>query len=420
MNPRIGTIRLRIASLLALVLVASTVVGGPASAVVRPEDRVGGIPLLQASYLAAEAPDLGVPAGVLETSDGMRLWERDADSERAMASTTKIMTAVVVLEAVHDLYEQVRVPERAARVGEAGVGLQPGQRVSVRTLLEAMLVHSGNDAAVALASHVAGSEEAFVAMMNEKAAELDLRHTHFTNPHGLDESGHRTSAGDLAVLARYAMAKPVFREIVAKRAVDVPHPGGPRRFEASNELLDTYPGASGVKTGWTNRAGYCLVASAERDGIELIAVVLGATSEGARFAEARRLLDWGFEHYRHAELISRATTVALVPVADYLDETLPVVVSDAVRMPVFDLAGPIERRLDLPHAIEAPLERGVRVGTLSLIQGERLIAQVPLVAERDVAEPTFFERIAIWFARRWRTLRGEEPMAKGAVLIPAR
>lgn len=395
-----------------VVLSVSLVFASPALAEIRGTDLVGERQVVAAPDMQAVAPDMTTPAAVLATSDGQLLWAREPNAERAMASTTKIMTAIVVLEAVSDLAEMVTVPPEAARVGEADVGLNAGQKLSVRQLLEAMLVHSGNDAATTLAVHVGGSIQGFVDLMNEKALSLNLEHTNFTNPHGLDDPDHHTTAADLAIMAQYAMSKPTFREMVGKRTVDVPAGRTTQRFEASNLLLGAYDGATGVKTGWTNDAGYCLVASAKRGGIELFAVILGTKTENARFVQARRLLDWGFAHYGVREVASAETTTALVAVTDYLDLTVPAVVAETTSTPVFDVLGEVSTRASVADELRAPVARGQRLGTLSVEQGGRLIAQVPIVSAVDVPAPGGWERFKIGVTRLWRRVFGGQLRAQ--------
>lgn len=389
------------------------------SASVKSSDVIGETTIASSPQLSEQSPDMSVPAGVLQTMDGEVLWGRAVDEERAMASTTKIMTAIVVLEAVADLNEKATVPMEATKVGEAGVGLHAGQELTIRQLLEAMLVHSGNDAAITLAVHVSGSEDAFAEAMNAKATELDVRHSRYTNAHGLDEFGHHTSAADLATLARYAMQKPEFREMVGMREVRVPAGDTIKKFDASNKLLGAYEGATGVKTGWTNDAGYCLVASAERNGIGLVAVVLGAKSEDQRFAEAKRLLDWGFQHYRIEQLTSAEETAALVTVSDYLDVTAAAVVAETTSAPLFDLRGDITVSADVVDDVEAPVTKGQRLGTLSVVQGDRLLTQVPIVAANDIAAPTWWEGVKIGATRLWRKLFGGTLQAAPVQVLPA-
>jgi D-alanyl-D-alanine carboxypeptidase (penicillin-binding protein 5/6) len=351
-----------------------------------------------------------MPAGVLRTFDGRTLWERDADAERAMASTTKVMTALVVLDNA-ELTDTVTVSADAAAVGEAEVGLVAGETYTVQQLLEAMLVHSGNDAAFALAEYVAGDETAFVGLMNEKAAQLGLVHTAYTNPHGLDETGHFTSAADLATLSSVAMADPRFAAIVSMPKLEVRAGGVSKSFENSNKLLSSYVGANGIKTRWTNDAGYCLVASAERGTVGFIAVVLGTTTGNERFEQARALLDWGFAHYAETQGASQDATAALVPVSDYLDRTVTAKVAEDAVVPVGDLDGEVVTRVDIVSEADAPVDSGQRLGTLTVVQGERLLAQVPIVAERSVPAPDAWEAIGIWLTRLWRSVFGGDLQA---------
>lgn len=378
----------------------------PAGAVVRDSDLVGDARVSDLpADISAKAPDLGAASGVLVTGDGRVLWAREPDAERAMASTTKIMTAVVAVE--HSpLDEPVTVTEKAIAVGESAARLRPGATYSLRTLLEATLVRSGNDASMAVAEHVGGSVEGFVSMMNEKARELGLEHTAFANPHGLDESGHYTTANDLATLARYAMANPDIRHIVGIKTLTIEGAKGPMEYENSNVLLGTLEGATGVKTGWTSKAGYCLVASAERYDTELYAVVLGTSNENERFQQAGLLLEWGFAHYTEQHLAQTGEVLGTVSVADYLDRSIDAVVGEPAALPVLDLAGDVTRKIDLPDSVDAPVARGDRIGTLSLVQGERLLAQVPIIAIVDVRKPTLPERAWIALVRTWRSVFG--------------
>lgn len=402
-----------------IVLVLLLGLASPAVAAVRDADVLGGAPIASTPALRAVAPDMAVPSAILVTADGHVLWAREADAERAMASTTKIMTALVALEQGRDLAERVTVSGEAVSVGEADVGLRSGQELPFGRLLDAMLVRSGNDAALALAIHIAGSEDAFVALMNDKAAALGLTHTHFSNVHGLDEDGHHTSAADLATLARVAMSNPVIRKAVSAKTVSLPkaNGSGEETFESSNRLLTTFDGANGVKTGWTNDAGYCLVASAARDGVELVAVILGARTENGRFTEAERLLGWGFQHYAMHTLTSVDTTAAHVAVSDYLDVTVPVLVGETTATPVFDVWGDVGFSLDVPSEIEAPVSMGQRIGTLSVTQGNRLLAQVPVIAAHNVPEPTLVERVRIAVVRLWRRLFGGSLQAQPVTIL---
>ncbi len=385
-----------------------------AHAAILDADTIDGIEIgspLAAPVLRSSAPDVGMASGLLVAADGRELWARFPDDRRAMASTTKIMSAIVVMEKA-SLDDRVTVSPAAARVGEAAAGLASGKTYTVRKLLEAMLVKSGNDAAVALAEHVGGSVEGFVAMMNAKAAELDLRSTTFRNPHGLDQEGHLSSAEDLAVLSRHALGLPGFSEIVLLPKTTVPgRRGTVFTLENSNKLVGNYPGVTGVKTGWTNGAGYCVVASAEREGVGLVAVVLGAQSESTRFSYARRLLDWGFEHYVPTRIAQAGEDRGAVPVADYLDVTVPVTPGETLVVPVLDLAGPVAIDVRLNSSVRAPVSKGQRLGIITVTQQSRLLAQIPLVAASGVEAPGAWQRIAIAMTRLWRSVFGGPLMA---------
>ncbi len=237
----------------------------------------------------------------------------DPDAERPMASTTKIMTALVAYDEVRPGQRTI-VSARADGVGEAEIGLVEGESVEVEPLIDALLIRSGNDAAITVAEAVGGSVEGFVDLMNQRAIELGLEHTRFANPHGLDQDGHFSSARDLLLMAVAAMEDPRFAETVATRRMRLPDaPDGSERIaETTNRLLYDYPGAIGVKTGFTFRAGLVLVAAAERGGRRLYAVVMGSEGQGAHFADARRLLDYGFQDLRLVATVTQGVSYRMV------------------------------------------------------------------------------------------------------------
>ena len=263
-----------------------------------------------AGFPVPAPPQVSAESWILyDATYDVTLASHEADAERPMASTTKIMTALVALER-SDPDELVTVSARAAAVGEAEIGLVPGEQFLLRTLLTTMLVRSANDAAVAVAEHVGGDVETFVELMNAKAAELGLEHTHFVNPHGLDAPGHYSSARDLLTMARTAMQNPEFLR---------PAPDGAERVaESTNRLLTSYQGAIGVKTGFTGGAGLVLVAAAEREGRRLYVVVMGSEGPGAHFADASALLDYGFERLGLVPTLMSGE----LPIAEIDDEVL--------------------------------------------------------------------------------------------------
>ena len=253
-----------------------------------------------------QPPPVAARSAVLADLDtGRVLWGTEAEERRRIASITKIMTGLIVIQRT-DPSDVVTVsPEAAAPAGSAGaaeLGLVPGERISIEDLLYALLLQSANDAAVALAEHVAGSVERFVAEMNAEARRLHLDDTRFASPNGLDDAGY-SSGRDLAVLTRTAFHSPLFAEIVGTKFHRIPSPSGPpRMIQNRNVLLWLYSGALGVKTGFTTPAGFCVVAAATRDGLRLVAVVLG--EPGEPFSDAAAVLDYGFASFERRELVA--------------------------------------------------------------------------------------------------------------------
>lgn len=239
-------------------------------------------------------PGLWASSAILvDAESGRVLFDKNAHQKRPIASTTKIVTALVAREQL-GLKDVVTISPEASRVGEQGVGLVAGETLTVEDLLWAVLVLSANDASHALAQYATGSTQSFADLMNKKASRLGAVESHFANPHGLDEPGHYSTAYDLAILGRELMKDPVLAEMVAARSHDIPAPPGqpgPRTLLSHNEILLQYQGANGIKTGYTGKAGWCLVASAARDGKALISVVLNSSH---RADDTKALFDYGF------------------------------------------------------------------------------------------------------------------------------
>jgi D-alanyl-D-alanine carboxypeptidase (penicillin-binding protein 5/6) len=307
------------ARVVTVVVVLAAILADPAGSVLaagRPAVATGpptvaaAAPAVAGSGVVAP-PRVKARAAVLaDESTGQVLFERNATAARAMASTTKVMTALLTLERL-DERRVVVIGAGPPRVGEESLRLHKGERLTVRQLLLGLLVKSANDAGAALAEAVDGSEAAFVRRMNRKAAALRLAATHYVTPYGLDRPGHQTSARDLGRLWEVAMRRADFRSLVATRAARIP--GGPlslRRFVTTNQLLGSYRWTVGGKTGFTNRAGRCLVASASRGGRRLVAVALGSPDA---FADVQAMFEYGFSKFVRVRLAQRGQPVSLAP-----------------------------------------------------------------------------------------------------------
>lgn len=352
------------------------------------------------------SPRLAARSWVLvEARSGAVLASNSVDRVLPMASTTKLMTAYLALRRLD--------PERMVRVGyypadpvESLMGLEAGQRVSVRDLLHGLIMLSGNDSAVALARAVSGNVPAFVGLMNRTAARLGLDSTGFRNPIGLDAPGHLSTASDLARLSLVLMKMPRFRRIAGLREARLTSYRPPVEIVTTNDFLLSYPWATGVKTGATSRAGYLLVSAGRRNGVELIGVVMGADSEASRDAESSRLLDWGFGLYRERAPLRRGEIAVEVPVrlrSDRLGLVPPATARVGLRE-----GQALEVGFDVPAEVEGPIRRGDRLGRADVVVDGRRVRTVPLVASTAVAAPSLVEEA-----------RGtvEENLLPGAILV---
>lgn len=300
------------------------------------------------------------------------------------------MTAYVALKEL-PLGRIVEAAPYEAIYGESLLELRPGQRVSVRDLLYGLILRSGNDAAYDLALAVAGSEAAFVREMNMRAAALGLSDTHYANPIGLDEAGNYSSALDLTALARRLLEEPAFAKIAASRSAELRSLRPPRRIETLNDFLLAEPWATGVKTGHTFGAGYVLVGSGRRDGVELISAVLGTWTESARDGETTELLEYGFSQYRRRVPI-RAGQALAEPSIRYSGGELPLRAARTVAVGV-RRGERLAVRVRAPGEVEGPLRRGAPLGSAIVLVDGRRAAEVPLRAGRAVAEASAFDRV---------------------------
>ena len=349
--------------------------------------------------VALDAPKLKTKSWALIDADtGLYLAGKNPDDRLPIASTTKVMVALVALEEGVDLEEEVIVSKEAERfVGLtfSNVGLIAGERLSVRDLLVATLVPSGTEAVYALAEHLGdGSVERFVQKMNAKASQMGLKNTHFEDPAGLDARGHYSSARDLAAITRAAMEYPVFLEIVdMKEATIKTHTRHIEVFNTNN-LLYTYPEATGVKTGTSPEAGPCLVASAKEGDESYIAVVLDARNEDYRFEAGQVALGYGFESYDRRALVQGGKVYEESPLPYRREQSVGL----AAEEDVLGLAGPgleTERRItekEPPPAARA----GQQLGTVELLVDGQSIGSTPLVTERGYEEASLWQKIKYW------------------------
>ena len=330
-------------------------------------------------------------AVLIERSTKTVLYAKNADKELSPASVTKVMTMLLVCEAIENgsisLDDMVTASARAASMGGSQIWLEEGERMSVAELLKCVAVVSANDCAVALAELLCGSEEAFAARMNRRAGELGLEHTHFANCTGLSSAKpHYTSAYDMAVISAELLRHECIRPYTCLWTDTIRD--GKFALTNTNKLVRFYDGCTGLKTGFTNEAMFCLSASAERDGTEYVAVILHGQSSAERFDAARTLLDYAFANFAVAELLPTEPLPAL-RVEKGKAESVPLAVSGETRR-VLEKAdlGAFRWETELPENLAAPVEAGERVGTLQVYMEDALLAELPLLAAESVARRT--------------------------------
>ena len=365
-------------------------------------------PKALSSVVFEELEPVSLPDGIsaraavlIEASTGRVIASKNADRRMPMASTTKIMTALVAIECC-DIDTVVTVSPDAVGVEGSSIYLFEGERLSLEDLLYAMLLESANDAAAAIAIAVGGSIEGFAEMMNEKAQKLGLMDTHFTNPHGLDDPEHYTTALELAKIASVAMKNEVFRTIVSTRKATVPQNNGEgaRVLFNHNKLLGGYDGAVGIKTGYTKLSGRCLVSAAERDGVELIAVTLSAPND---WNDHKAMLDYGFSLYESRVICGKDEFVHVMPVMSGKDDYVILKNAEALTLTLPKNASLVECTVELPSFIYAPVSENEQIGRLVYSIDGKTIAEVPIVASYSVDgavyKKSIFERLSSLFKR---------------------
>lgn len=343
------------------------------------------LPWLLVREAQADGPPTltAVSAVLIDQASGKVIYEKDMNDEHYPASTTKVLTALLALENM-ELDYKITLPDDYVNVGETNIGLRAGARQTAEELLMATMLYSANDAAQALAIGVAGSEQAFVDMMNQRVAELGLQHTHFANPHGLHSEDHYTSAYDLAMIAREAMDNPDFRRIVTTESFVVRRLNGEENFTVNNRngLLNQFEFADGIKTGYTRQAGNCIVASATKNDMQLIAVLLNSSNI---FDESQTLLEWGFDNSQHTLLVDANTVKASVKVLNGGRSEVEVLTEKPLYSVMrSDEATNVQESLDLPDSIPAPIHRGEVIGSVTYTDDNGYTYSTNLLAAKDV------------------------------------
>ena len=336
----------------------------------------------QPGWAASDFPTVSADAAVLmDVNTGQVLYQKNAFKKRPPASTTKILTALLALEG-GDLSQVVTVSKSAASTGESSIYLQAGENLTLEELIYGALIKSGNDACVAIAEQIAGTEENFVQLMNQKAKQLGALDSNFINCNGLPAEKHYSTAYDLAILTCYALKNPVFSAVVSTKEKVIRGPGWQRHLQNTNRLLDTYALADGVKTGTTNAAGPCLVASATKDNRRLVCVVLHSAD---RYGDSTALLEHGFNDFSYSQVLTKGETIGRIPVIDGLLPDVQAVVRDDLQVVVPNgNSDIIEKKIFLEQGLTAPIKKEQKVGRVDLYVDKVYVASTDIIAVEDV------------------------------------
>ncbi|AZU63215.1 D-alanyl-D-alanine carboxypeptidase family protein [Neobacillus mesonae] len=334
---------------------------------------------------------------LLERDTGKILFEKNSKEELPPASMTKIMTMLLIMETIDkgklSWNEKIRTSEFAASMGGSQIFLEPGEEMTTKEMLKGIAIASGNDASVAMAERIAGSEEAFVDMMNDKAKELGLKHTVFKNTTGLPESGHYSSAYDMAIMAKEllkyeditkftGMYEGYLRENTDKKFWLV----------NTNKLVRFYPGVDGLKTGFTAEAKYCLTATAEKEGMRVIAVVFGAPTSKDRNAQITKMLDYAYSQFQTHPMYKRNQVISQAKVSKGQEKIVEAVTSESLSLLTKkgEKTKDVKQKVIIQKNLKAPVKKGDRVGTIKLIRDGKVVLESPLVAKNEVKEASWW------------------------------
>ena len=348
------------------------------------------------TVFAAEPSVAAKGAALIDGKTGRLLWGRNAEEPMAMASTTKIMTAILVLENC-EMDEIVTISKNASHQPKVHMGLREGEEWKVGDLLSAMMLRSYNDTAVALAEHISGSVEIFCEEMTKKAKQIGAEDTVFGSPNGLDshltDAEHHSTAYDMALITAYALQNENFREIIAQPEITIQDMSGKRTCHVTNtdRFLREYDGAIGVKTGYTNKAGHCFVGAAEREDVLLISAVLGSgwgdAGKQKKWTDTKALMDYGFGNFKSSEVLKKDDIFGEVKILNSPTESMETVLAEGYTA-LFSEGEMENLRIEakLPQEIKAPVEKGQKLGTAVLFLGEEKLTEIDLLA-KDTAQP---------------------------------
>jgi D-alanyl-D-alanine carboxypeptidase (penicillin-binding protein 5/6) len=352
--------------------------------------------LLPYSALAVELPLKAESAILLDAQSGKILYELDAHKVSYPASMTKLMTLILAAEAIEEgkikLTDVVTASENASSYGGSQIYLAAGEKLTLKELLLGIALASGNDASVAVAEYIAGTHEAFVDMMNEKAAEIGLKNTHFVNSNGLHDPKHYSTAYDFAQFGLLALKYPLIRELSTVKHYRIrEETGRPFQYDNKNKLLWSYPGTDGFKTGWTVDAKYCLTATCERDGLRFVSVVIGVPVKSGQFADTKVLFDWGYSQYTFKKFYETGEVLGSVKVGKGVVDTVEVVPENKVGITVPKGEDKdLRAELEIEPIVDSPVEKGQVVGHVSIMRGKDVLNRMNLVAAESVEKGSWW------------------------------
>ncbi|WHH59445.1 D-alanyl-D-alanine carboxypeptidase family protein [Petroclostridium sp. X23] len=342
------------------------------------------VSIVNIQTVLANTPDVSAASAVvMDTVTGRVIFEKNAHKKRTMASITKIMTAVIALEN-GNLNDIVVTSPNAAHAEGSSIWLEEGEKQKLEDLIYGLMLSSGNDAAIAIAEHIAGSVDEFAKIMTQKAKDIGAINTNFKNPNGLDEEGHYTTAYDFALITRYALKNDKFAEIVKTEKRQIPWEGHKwnRVLTNHNKLLKMYEGCDGVKTGYTKKSGRTLVSSATRDGWQVVAVTLNAPND---WEDHKKMFDYAFDRYKIQSVCEEGDFMKTIPVLDGKKDTISLVASASFQLPIMEgEKNKVEVKYDVPDYVMAPVNYGQEIGKIDLYLEDIKCGSIPLAAIDNV------------------------------------